>query len=190
MNCPCTDTREKHERVCSQRGWMAGLMTFTVCSVYGGVVVCNDPFNTDLWCPAYSGSELGVCASGPEQTLTSLSSFVVLLFPSLIYLFPYITLPCFYFHIDIYFWSLSLLWSIHVIYFFQGVQLRDLLVHTQPLHCLLHHPHGAHGGVGAKVEAVNLSVCVCVFMDLFLHELVSFSSFFILSSSKTLPSED
>lgn len=31
---------------------------------------------------------------------------------------------------------------------FQGVQLWDLLVHTQPLHCLLHHPHGAHGRVG------------------------------------------
>lgn len=30
------------------------------CSLFGvfmgGVVVCNDPFNIDLWCPAYSGS--------------------------------------------------------------------------------------------------------------------------------------
>lgn len=47
----------KHERSCSQRGWIQGLMVFTVCSIYVGVVMCNDPFNIDLWCPAYSGSE-------------------------------------------------------------------------------------------------------------------------------------
>lgn len=64
----------KHERSCSRRGRIQDLMMFIVCSVYGGmggggVVVCIDPFNIDLWCPAYLGSELGVCASAPEQTL-------------------------------------------------------------------------------------------------------------------------
>lgn len=65
--------------------------------VYGGVVVCNDPFNIDLSCPAYSASELGGSASTPEQTLTVLSSFVVVSSRvlSLVVLFPYVCLCCF-----------------------------------------------------------------------------------------------
>ena len=41
---------------------------------------------------------------------------------------------------------------------FQDIQLWNLLVHTQPLHCLLHHPYGAHG----RVSLCSLTVCVCV----------------------------
>lgn len=35
-------------------------------------------------------------------------------------------------------------------FLFQGLQLWDLLVHTQPFYCLLYHPNGAHGWVGWK----------------------------------------
>ena len=136
------------KEVAVKRGWLQGLMMFIVCGVYGGVggAVCNDPLNIDLWCPAYSGSELWVCASAPEQTLTSLSSFAAsALSVSLILFFPCISR---YFVFILTFTSLVL---IH----FQVVQLWDLLVHTQPLHCLLHHPHGAHGRVGLHAEAVD-----------------------------------
>ena len=69
----------------------------------GGVVVCNDPFNIALWCPAYSGSELGVCASGP-WTNSDLAFFFCRLCSfcvshSLVSL--YVALLCFYFYIYI-----------------------------------------------------------------------------------------
>lgn len=161
------------KEVAVKRGRLQGLMMFIVCSVYGGggVVVCNDPFNIDLWCPAYSGSELWVCASAPEQTLTSLSSFAAsALSVSLILFFPCISR---YFVFILAFTSLVL---IH----FQGVQLWDLLVHTQPLHCLLHHPHGAHGRVGLRAETVDGStkrLCVWFCVWVFISARVTVSTF-------------
>lgn len=118
--------------------------------------MCNDPFNTDLWCPAYSASVLGVLLSK--------------LWPRFLLLLSQL------------FWCLSVFWPItspgfyfpdpHLLNhpgfscaFIQDVQLWDLLVHTQPLHCLLHHPHGAHGRVGLQRHWICMSVWVCEICD-------------------------
>lgn len=59
----------------------------------------------------------------------------------------YHTAMLLFLHIRLFLVTISLLKQTCYPFFLQRVQLWDLLVHTQPLHCLLHHPYGAHGRV-------------------------------------------